>query len=110
MRVRGDVSSQFLTALLLMTLPLVAREQAVVIEVEGELISKALHRHHLGLAGALWGAGGSAKQLVAVLSIPAGSRLAFTPGHLVRGRGRFGRFLLRRALGAIGATSGADSY
>ncbi len=38
-RVRGDVSSQFLTALLL-ALPLVAREQPVVIEVVGELISK----------------------------------------------------------------------
>ena len=38
-RVRGDVSSQFLTALL-MALPLVAGERAVVIEVEGELISK----------------------------------------------------------------------
>ena len=38
-RVRGDVSSQFLTALLL-ALPLVAEDQAVVIEVEGELISR----------------------------------------------------------------------
>ena len=38
-RVRGDVSSQFLTALLL-TLPLVARQAPVVIEVQGELISK----------------------------------------------------------------------
>ncbi|CAN5396180.1 hypothetical protein BH09PSE5_BH09PSE5_15360 [soil metagenome] len=38
-RVRGDVSSQFLTALLL-ALPLVADKQPVVIEVEGELISK----------------------------------------------------------------------
>lgn len=38
-RVRGDVSSQFLTALLL-ALPLVARERAVDIEVVGELISK----------------------------------------------------------------------
>jgi 3-phosphoshikimate 1-carboxyvinyltransferase len=37
-RVRGDVSSQFLTALL-MALPLVAR-QAIVIEVVGELISR----------------------------------------------------------------------
>ena len=37
-RVRGDVSSQFLTALLL-ALPLAAR-QAIVIEVVGELISK----------------------------------------------------------------------
>lgn len=38
-RVRGDVSSQFLTALLL-ALPLVARGQPVVIDVVGELISK----------------------------------------------------------------------
>ena len=38
-RVRGDVSSQFLTALL-MALPLVAIKQDMVIEVVGELISK----------------------------------------------------------------------
>lgn len=38
-RVRGDVSSQFLTALLL-ALPLVAGERAITIEVDGELISK----------------------------------------------------------------------
>ncbi|TAM49785.1 MAG: bifunctional 3-phosphoshikimate 1-carboxyvinyltransferase/cytidylate kinase [Burkholderiaceae bacterium] len=38
-RVRGDVSSQFLTALL-MALPLVAATQNLVIEVVGELISK----------------------------------------------------------------------
>ncbi len=38
-RVRGDVSSQFLTALLL-ALPLVAQERPVTIEVIGELISK----------------------------------------------------------------------
>ena len=38
-RVRGDVSSQFLTALL-MALPLIAKQQAVHIEVVGELISK----------------------------------------------------------------------
>lgn len=38
-RVRGDVSSQFLTALLL-ALPLVAQDRPVVIEVVGELISK----------------------------------------------------------------------
>ncbi|MYN05387.1 3-phosphoshikimate 1-carboxyvinyltransferase [Pseudoduganella sp. DS3] len=37
--VRGDVSSQFLTALL-MVAPLMAREQAITIAVEGELISK----------------------------------------------------------------------
>ena len=38
-QVRGDVSSQFLTALL-MALPLAASTQAIVIEVVGELISK----------------------------------------------------------------------
>ncbi|SEA29575.1 bifunctional 3-phosphoshikimate 1-carboxyvinyltransferase/cytidylate kinase [Acidovorax soli] len=38
-QVRGDVSSQFLTALL-MALPLAATHQEVVIEVVGELISK----------------------------------------------------------------------
>ena len=39
MKVRGDVSSQFLTALL-MASPLLARKHAVRIEVVGELISK----------------------------------------------------------------------
>lgn len=39
MKVRGNVSSQFLTALL-MAAPLIAREQALTIEVVGELISK----------------------------------------------------------------------
>lgn len=38
-KVRGDVSSQFLTALLL-ALPLVSQAQPLTIEVEGELISK----------------------------------------------------------------------
>ncbi|HET8870833.1 MAG TPA: bifunctional 3-phosphoshikimate 1-carboxyvinyltransferase/cytidylate kinase [Aquabacterium sp.] len=38
-RIRGDVSSQFLTALLL-ALPLVSTHQPLTIEVEGELISK----------------------------------------------------------------------
>ena len=38
-RVRGDVSSQFLTALLL-ALPLVAKTRSITIEVLGELISK----------------------------------------------------------------------
>ena len=38
-RVRGDVSSQFLTALLL-ALPLVSASSSVTIEVDGELISK----------------------------------------------------------------------
>jgi 3-phosphoshikimate 1-carboxyvinyltransferase len=39
MSVRGNVSSQFLTALL-MAAPLMAKDQPVTIEVEGELISK----------------------------------------------------------------------
>jgi 3-phosphoshikimate 1-carboxyvinyltransferase len=39
LQVRGNVSSQFLTALL-MAAPLMAREQAVTIDVIGELISK----------------------------------------------------------------------
>jgi 3-phosphoshikimate 1-carboxyvinyltransferase len=38
-RVRGDVSSQFLTALL-MALPLADAEQSLTIEVQGELVSK----------------------------------------------------------------------
>ena len=38
-RVRGDVSSQFLTALLI-ALPLAAAKTAITIEVEGELISR----------------------------------------------------------------------
>lgn len=38
-RVRGDVSSQFLTALLL-ALPLLTAEQAATVAIEGELISK----------------------------------------------------------------------
>jgi 3-phosphoshikimate 1-carboxyvinyltransferase len=38
-RVRGDVSSQFLSALLL-ALPLAARDRPIAIEVEGELISR----------------------------------------------------------------------
>ena len=36
---RGDVSSQFLTALLL-ALPLVSQDHAIVVEVQGELISR----------------------------------------------------------------------
>jgi 3-phosphoshikimate 1-carboxyvinyltransferase len=47
-RVRGDVSSQFLTALL-MALPLVADRGPVVIEVDGELISKPYVEITLGL-------------------------------------------------------------
>ncbi len=75
--VRGDVSSQFLTALL-MALPLLAR-QDVVIEVAGELISKPYIEITLNLL---------ARFGVQVqrdgwqrFTIPAGSRLR-SPGHL----------------------------
>ncbi|MEK8047105.1 bifunctional 3-phosphoshikimate 1-carboxyvinyltransferase/cytidylate kinase [Ideonella margarita] len=47
-RVRGDVSSQFLTALLL-ALPLVTEQGPVTIEVDGELISKPYIDITLGL-------------------------------------------------------------
>jgi 3-phosphoshikimate 1-carboxyvinyltransferase len=47
-RVRGDVSSQFLTALLL-ALPLVTTDGPVTIEVQGELISKPYIDITLGL-------------------------------------------------------------
>ena len=76
-RVRGDVSSQFLTALLL-ALPLVAR-QDVVIEVAGELISKPYVEITLNLL---------ARFGVQVrrdgwqrFTIPAGSRYV-TPGEI----------------------------
>ncbi|ODV09462.1 MAG: cytidylate kinase [Rubrivivax sp. SCN 70-15] len=49
-RVRGDVSSQFLTALLL-ALPLVTDERAIVIEVDGELISKPYVEITINLLG-----------------------------------------------------------
>jgi 3-phosphoshikimate 1-carboxyvinyltransferase len=75
--VRGDVSSQFLTALL-MALPLVAR-QSIVIEVVGELISKPYIEITLNLL---------ARYGIAVqrdgwqrFTIPAGSRYQ-SPGEI----------------------------
>ncbi len=49
--IRGDVSSQFLTALL-MALPLTGR--LTTIEVIGELISKPIYRNHFESDGAFW--------------------------------------------------------
>ncbi|MBB5204124.1 3-phosphoshikimate 1-carboxyvinyltransferase [Inhella inkyongensis] len=97
-RVRGDVSSQFLTALLL-TLPLVA-QRAIVIEVEGELISKPYVEITLALL---------ARFNVKVeregwqrFTIPAGSRLR-SPGRLVvEGDASAASYFI--ALGALGAT------
>ena len=76
--VRGDVSSQFLTALLL-ALPLVAREQDVVIEVVGELISKPYIQITLALL-ARFGIQ-VARQGWERFTIPAGSRYQ-SPGSI----------------------------
>jgi hypothetical protein len=62
-RVRGDVSSQFLTALL-MALPLVAQRD-MVIEVVGELISKPYIEITLNLL-ARFGIAGAARRLAAL--------------------------------------------
>lgn len=76
--VRGNVSSQFLTALLL-ALPLIAAERDYVIEVQGELISKPyihitlnlLQRFGVEVRNENW------QRFV----IPAGSRYR-SPGHI----------------------------
>ena len=99
-RVRGDVSSQFLTALLL-ALPLVAAEAPVVIEVDGELISKPyiditlklLARFGIDVQRDGW----------ARFTIPAGSRYR-TPGRLhVEGDASSASYFV--ALGAIAAAT-----
>ncbi|MCI1191592.1 bifunctional 3-phosphoshikimate 1-carboxyvinyltransferase/cytidylate kinase [Calidifontimicrobium sp. SYSU G02091] len=98
-RVRGDVSSQFLTALLL-ALPLVADRGDVVVEVVGELISKPYVEITLNLL---------ARFGIAVrregwqrFTIPAGSRYR-TPGEVwVEGDASSASYFV--ALGAIAAT------
>jgi 3-phosphoshikimate 1-carboxyvinyltransferase len=100
-RVRGDVSSQFLTALLL-ALPLVAEED-IVIEVTGELISRPYIEITLNLL---------ARFGIAVrhdgwqrFTVPAGSRYA-TPGRMaVEGDASSASYFI--ALGAIAAQGGA---
>jgi 3-phosphoshikimate 1-carboxyvinyltransferase len=103
-RVRGDVSSQFLTALLL-ALPLVARTQPVVIEVVGELISRPYIEITLNLLehfGVTVQRNGWAS-----FSIPAGSRYA-SPG-LVHVEGDASSASYFVALGAIApARAGTD--
>lgn len=76
--VRGDVSSQFLTALLL-ALPLVAREQDITIAVTGELIS----RPYIEITLALLARFGVAVQREGWqrFTIPAGSRMR-SPGAI----------------------------
>ncbi len=97
-RVRGDVSSQFLTALLL-ALPLVSDAGDVVVEVEGELISKPyveitlalLARFGIQVQRAGWSR----------FTIPQGSRYR-TPGRIhVEGDASSASYFV--ALGAIAA-------
>jgi 3-phosphoshikimate 1-carboxyvinyltransferase len=100
-RVRGDVSSQFLTALLL-ALPLVAEAAPVVIEVEGELISKPyieitlnlLRRFGIQVQREDWQR----------FTIPAGSRYA-SPGEIhVEGDASSASYFV-----AIGAMAGTEA-
>ena len=99
--VRGDVSSQFLTALL-MALPLAAQDRAITIEVVGELISKPyieitlnlLARYGIAIERQGW------ERFV----IPAGSRYE-SPGtiHVEADASSASYFI---ALGAIAQGSG----
>jgi 3-phosphoshikimate 1-carboxyvinyltransferase len=104
-RVRGDVSSQFLTALLL-ALPLVAGEQEVAIEVDGELISKPYVEITLNLLARF----GISVQRdgYARFTIPRGARYA-SPGRLhVEGDASSASYFV--ALGAIAAAGGAPVH
>ena len=100
--VRGDVSSQFLSALLL-ALPLVSQAQDIVIEVQGELISKPyvaitlnlLERFGIGVAHEDWRR----------FTVPRGSRYR-SPGDIhVEGDASSASYFI--ALGAIAAQGGA---
>jgi 3-phosphoshikimate 1-carboxyvinyltransferase len=101
--VNGDVSSQFLTALLL-ALPLVARDRDVAIEVVGELISKPYVEITLNLL---------ARFGVTVrregwqrFTIPAGSRFA-SPGEIhVEADASSASYFV--ALGALAASAGKE--
>jgi 3-phosphoshikimate 1-carboxyvinyltransferase len=100
--VRGDVSSQFLSALLL-ALPLVSDAQDIVIEVQGELISKPyvditlklLARFGIEVAHEQW------RRFI----VPRGSRYR-SPGEIhVEGDASSASYFI--ALGAIAAHGGA---
>lgn len=101
-RVRGDVSSQFLTALLL-ALPLLSHQGDVVVEVEGELISKPyieitlnlLSRFGIGVIREDWSR----------FTVPAGSRYR-SPGSIhVEGDASSASYFV--ALGALAAQPSA---
>ena len=101
-RVRGDVSSQFLTALLL-ALPLAAGHADVSIEVDGELISKPYVEITLKLLGRFGIA--VRRDGFRRFVIPQGSRYA-TPGDVhVEGDASSASYFV--ALGAIAAHGGA---
>ncbi|WP_334154525.1 bifunctional 3-phosphoshikimate 1-carboxyvinyltransferase/cytidylate kinase [Tepidimonas sp.] len=98
-RVRGDVSSQFLTALLL-ALPLAAQTRTVTIEVVGELISKPYIEITLRLL-ARFGVDVQ-REGWSRFTIPAGARYT-TPGRIhVEGDASSASYFV--ALGAIAAT------
>ena len=99
-RVRGDVSSQFLTALLL-ALPLAAAQRSITIEVVGELISKPyieitlklLARFGIAIERDGW----------AAFTIPAGSAYR-SPGRVhVEGDASSASYFI-----ALGALAGID--
>lgn len=97
--VRGDVSSQFLTALLL-ALPLVAVERDVVIEVEGELISKPYVEITLNLLARFGIA--ITREDWRRFTVPAGSAYR-TPGEVhVEGDASSASYFI--GIGAIAAT------
>jgi 3-phosphoshikimate 1-carboxyvinyltransferase len=101
-RVRGDVSSQFLTALLL-ALPLLSESRPLVIEVEGELISKPYIEITLNLLARF----GIAVQREGWqrFTVPPGSRY-LTPGDIhVEGDASSASYFI--ALGALAAHAGA---
>ncbi|WP_343590190.1 bifunctional 3-phosphoshikimate 1-carboxyvinyltransferase/cytidylate kinase [Paracidovorax wautersii] len=100
-QVRGDVSSQFLTALL-MALPLVARTQDVVIDVVGELISRPYIHITLELL-ARFGIAVRHDQWQR-FTIPAGSKYR-SPGNIhVEADASSASYFI--ALGALAAGSG----
>jgi 3-phosphoshikimate 1-carboxyvinyltransferase len=99
-RVRGDVSSQFLTALLL-ALPLAAQERDIVVEVDGELISKPYVEITLNLLARFGIA--VARDGWQRFTIPLASAYR-TPGSLhVEGDASSASYFV--ALGAIAATT-----
>ena len=101
-RVRGDVSSQFLTALLL-ALPLVSTAREIVIEVEGDLISRPYIHITLNLLARFGIA--VAQQGLQRFVIPHGSAYR-TPGAIhVEGDASSASYFI--ALGAIAAKGGA---